>query len=114
MSNSSLSLINTVALTENLLSINAAIVQSYTSAKRQLQDGATLIKEEFLEIYDKAGTYFNKMALPVNNFLKDLTQMDAEFQYELQKEIKPVNTQTCSSNIVPIEQALAGFMEENY
>jgi len=74
----------------------------------------TVIKEEFLEIYDKAGTYLNKMVLPVNNFLKDFTQIDAEFQGELRKEIQPVTTPTSSANIVPIEQALSGFMEENY
>ena len=101
-------------VTQKLLPVNSMFKHSYDHAKKSLQGGVnvihesiTVIKEEFIGIYDKAATYMNKMALPVNNFLKDLTQIDAEFQAEL-------GPSTTRHGIVPIEEALKGRMEENY
>lgn len=76
-----------------------------------IQDGMTAIKDEFVGIYDKTASCINRMILPVNNFIKDFTQIDAEFQAELSKD-----TSFCTPrpNIVPIEIALNGYMEENY
>jgi prophage DNA circulation protein len=113
------SVVNQDVLTENKMSINSIIKQSYSSAKKQLQegmhviqDGMNVIKDEFIEMYDKAGSYIHKMALPINNFLKDLGQIEAEFLQEIGKQ-SPVKTST-SGCIVPVEQALLSPMEENY
>lgn len=100
-------------LGDNLVALNSAIRQSYSQAKKHLQDGITVIKDEFIGIYDRANSYFNIIAHPVNNFLKDLTQIDAEFMYELNKESIQF-TAVAQTNIVPIEQAMKGKMEENY
>jgi hypothetical protein len=101
-------------LTDHSHSFNAVIRQSYTQAKNYLQDGMTVIRDEFKGIYDKAGTYFSIIALPVNNFLKDFTQIEAELQQELSKEMVPSSTAIHNCNIIPIEQALNSRMEENY
>src|SRR5688572_29048141 len=94
---------------ENKLPMNSMFKQSYDHARKHLQGGVTVIqesitviKDEFLGIYDKAATIVNKMALPVNNFIKDLTQIDAEFQAELGGKTVSISTSGCQ--IVPIEE----------
>jgi hypothetical protein len=76
-----------------------------------IQDSMTVIKDEFLDAYDKTASCINRMMLPVNNFIKDFTQIDTEFQAELSKD---ATFRTPRPNIVPIEIALNGYMEENY
>lgn len=111
----SASVFNPEALNENMTTLNSVIRQSYSQAKKHLQDGITVIKDEFIGIYDKAESYFNIIALPVNNFLKDLTQIDAEFQRELDREtLQFTPALNSNGNLIPIEQALNGRMEENY
>ena len=104
-------------VSEKILPMNSVFKQSYDSAGKFLhgtvsviQEGVTVIKDEFMGIYDKAATMVNKMALPVNNFLKDLTQIEAEFQAELSNRTRV--SHSCS--IIPLEEALKGRMEENY
>lgn len=100
---------------QNSVPMNSKLKHSYDQAKKHFQDGVnviqgsiTVIKDEFLGIYDKATSYMNKMALPVNNFLKDLSQIEAEFKAELSS-----NT-FGPCGIIPIEEALKRPMESNY
>jgi hypothetical protein len=106
--------VNPEALTENVITFNSAIRQSYTQAKKHLQDGITVIRDEFMGMYDKAESYFNIIALPVNNFLKDLTQIETELQRELSKDAPQLTPAMNKCNVIPIEQAMNGRMEENY
>ena len=99
--------------------MNNVLKYSYDSAKKHIQgsvtviqDGITSIKDEFIGIYDKAATIVNKMALPVNNFIKDLTQIEAEFQAET--ATKSFSTSRSGCTLIPLEEALKGRMEENY
>ena len=111
MENLPVSVVKPDVLTENMLSINSFIKQSYTQARKQVQEGMSFIKDEFSGLYDITATYLNKMALPVNNFLKDFAQIEAEFKREL--NLEPDNKS--SSGFVPIHLATAtGLMEENY
>jgi hypothetical protein len=87
---------------DNPSSFNEVIQQSYSAAKKQIQEGVTIIKEEFVTMYETAGTYLQRMVLPVNNFLKDLTQIDKELQVELIKEKICSGELNCNS------------LEENY
>ena len=95
------------------MSINTFLKDSYSQAKKQLEGGVSFIKEEFSVLYDKTGHYLNKMVLPVNNFLKDLTQIEAELLHEVSKESPQL---IClNGEMVPIEQVLSlNQMEENY
>lgn len=109
-----MSLVKPDVLTDNMVSINSLIKQSYEHAKKHLQEGVSVFKEEFIDIYDKAGYYLNKIALPVNNFLKDITQIDAELQQEIYKQSLQPNNLVVPGPLVSVEKALSGFMEENY
>jgi hypothetical protein len=121
MANLSLSIFKQDALPENLPALNNMLQQSYTFAKNQLQNGATMIhdginviKDEFLEMYDKAGSYItNKVVLPVNNFLKDRSQIETELQLELTKEY----IVTCQDNPDAFAFGNGSFpcnLEQNY
>ncbi|MEO7982637.1 MAG: hypothetical protein ABI688_01020 [Bacteroidota bacterium] len=103
---------------ENKITINSFLKQSYDHAKKQvedginfLQDGVSFIKDEFSHFYDKAGDCINRMVLPANNFLKDLSQIETELQQEIQRDNNPPAHR---SNIIPIEIAMLSPMEENY
>ena len=117
MTNPLTSVVQPEVLEENKMTINSFLKQSYDQAKKQLedgvsflQDGISFIKDEFSSLYNQTGDCLNKMVSPVNNFLKDPTQIDAEFK---QEEFK-IAEQSTSSNIIPLEIALLSPMEENY
>lgn len=113
------SVVEAEVLTENKLTINSFLKNSYDNAKKGIEDGVHLIqngvsfiKDEFSAFYDITGAYLNKMALPVNNYLKDHSQIDFDFQQENANDFPQL---IClNGKMVPVEQALAGPMEENY
>lgn len=100
---STLYLIQPPQVAETMHSFNERMHQSYVQAKKQLQEGVTVIRDEFSSMYDKAGSYFTRMALPVNNFLKDLSQIEKELQLELNKE-----QLQAGHPVLPV------YLEENY
>ena len=99
-------------MNDNRMTINSFIKESYKQAKKQVGNSVSFIKEEFSFIYDKTSICLNRMALPVNNFLKDLTQIESEFQQELNKESGQF--MYLQGKIVPVEEVLSQPMEENY
>ena len=107
MSTPSLDLFKTESITQNLISLNSAV-------KKHLHDGVNFMKEEIMDMYDKAGTCLTKMASPVNNFLKDLGQIENELKLEYVKDC------ICNSPSEEINRmafgtgSLPGYMEENY
>jgi hypothetical protein len=114
MTNSATSAVPPDILQENKESVHSFLQDTYAETKKQLQQGITVFKEEFTEIKNKAGEYFHLLTLPVNNFLKDLTQIEKEFEFESQKEIIPVMEFSTGCNFIPIDQISFGDMEENY
>ena len=98
-------------LKENKQSVHAFLRDSYTHAKKQFQDGVNAFRDELREIGHTAGACFDFFALPVNNFLKDIRQIEEEFQEGPAEETSYPNI-----HIVPITEAIstAGPMEENY
>lgn len=107
MTNPSISAVQPDTLNENMLTIHSFLRESYSQAKGHLQNGISAFKDEFREIYYQTEFYFNRMASPINNFLKDDTKIDAELQQET------LNGPVYNS-IMPIEIALQSPMEENY
>ena len=106
-------------LQENKMTINSFLKQSYEQAKKQvegsvsfIQDGVSFIKEEFSVFYHETGQCLNKMALPVNNFLKDLTQIETELLQEVSKESS--HYMLMNGEMVPVEKVLSMPMEENH
>lgn len=110
MTNENLSHVQPEIREENMLSINSFLRQSYNAVSRHIQDGVTFFKEELTNIYQQAENCVTNMLLPVNNFLKDHTQIEKDF---LQEAINAPE-RTGGSNIVPVEIALLSPMEENY
>lgn len=72
----------------------------------------SFIKEEFSTFYDNTEQYLNNMVLPVNNFLKDLTQIETELLQEVSRESTEIIF--LNGKMVSVDQALSGPMEENY
>lgn len=106
-------------LNENKQTINSFLKQSYDEARKQLENGVTLIqdgvsffKEEFSVFYHETGLCLNRMALPVNNFLKDLTQIETELLQEVSKESP--HYLLMNGEMVPVEKVLSMPMEENH
>ena len=112
MVNSLKSVVNPDTLTDNMSRIHDFLRGSYQQAKEQLQDGVSFLKDELHGIQQKAGHYMNQMLLPVNNFLKDITQIESELQTELNKE--PEQFVLLQGRLVTVEEVLTGPMEENY
>jgi hypothetical protein len=105
-----LSVVKPDVLKENMSSIRSFLKDSYSNAKKNIHDGVSFFKDEFSTLYNKTGTYINQMMLPVNNFVKDLSQIDTELQQ--QKSNDPAASG--HGHLVPIEEALRSPMEENY
>lgn len=119
MSNPLTSVVQPAVLEENKLTINSFLKQSYDQAKKQAEDGATFIhdkvsflKEEFSVFFHETGQCLNKISLPVNNFLKDLTQIETELLQEISKESP--HYLLMNGEMVPVEKVLSEPMEENY
>jgi hypothetical protein len=112
MTNPLSSVVKPDVLDENKMTIHSFLRQSYNSAKKQIRDGVSFFKDEFSTMYEKADQYFDRMMLPVNNFLKDPTQIDSELFQEISKDSPELIF--LDGKMVPVEQALAQPMEENY
>lgn len=114
-------------LNENKVTINSFLKDSYTNAKKQIQGGINAFKDELREIRHTAEACFDFFALPVNNYLKDISQIDSDFKQAPGPALEPSETSVrisdatmrisdSSMRVVSITEALSsgGPMEENY
>jgi hypothetical protein len=94
---------------ENRHSINSMLRRSYSEAKKQIQDGLNAIKDE---VRNTADACLDLFSMPVNNHLKDNSQIDQDFLPS--REGPP--SESSSMRIIAITEALSasGPMEENY
>jgi len=113
------SVVQPEVLQENKMTINSFLMQSYDEAKKQLEngvsfikDGVSFFKEELSVFYHETGLCLNKMALPVNNFIKDLTQIETELLQEVSKESP--HYLLMNGEMIPVETVLSMPMEENH
>ena len=114
-----ISVVQPDVLQENKMTINSFLKQSYDEAKKQLENGTNLIqdsvsffKQEFAVFYHETGLCLNRMALPVNNFIKDFTQIETELLQEVSKESP--HYLLMNGEMVPVEKVLTMPMEENH
>ena len=105
-----MSVVKPDVLEENMMSIRSFLKDSYSNARRNIQDGVSFFKDEFSAFYNKTGTYINQMMLPVNNYLKDTMEIDTELQQARSND----PAASSMGHLVPIEEALRSPMEENY
>lgn len=102
------SVVNQDILTGQIVAFHAFLRQSYDTAKKQWDDGVSFFKDEFSTLRNRSGSYLNRIALPGNNFLKKVDQIDAELKTE---KVKFSN----GSAVIPVELAAAiSSGEENY
>lgn len=109
MKNETLRFSHIEAKNESPLTLRSFLSSSCADAQQFLKEGTSFIKDELTLLYAKAENHLQKMALPINNFLKDIKQMDREIEYESKKQSGLI----CEGNVVPLEQALLSPMEEN-
>jgi hypothetical protein len=93
------------------ISLQDFLKSSVSNAVHRVQDGVSYIKNELYEMYSQSGYYLDQMALPVNNFLKDFSQIDTELSQESKQS---GHFLTLDGQMVPVEQVLNRPMEENY
>lgn len=112
MEKSSANPVNNTVLPENILTIHGFLNDSYQQAKQHISDGVSFFKNELFSIHDKSSCYISRMMLPVNNFLKDIAQIETEFEQELKKASS--HCLCINGEMVPAEVILSQPMEENY
>jgi len=106
-------------LKENKVTIHSFLKDSYNQVKKQIddgvaaiEDGVSFLKNEFHAAYDRTGDFINRMTLPVNNFIKDIGQIETELKHEVSSS--PEQLICLHGTMVPVDQVLASPMEENY
>lgn len=113
-----ISLVQPTILIENKLSINSFLKNSYDETRKLvegnvaiLQEEVSFIKAEFSFFYHETGMCLKRMALPVNNFLKDFKQIENELLLEVSKE-SPYYM-CMNGEMITVEKVLTMPMEEN-
>jgi hypothetical protein len=105
---------------ESKCTFQSFLSESYSQARQQLdegvhriQEGISTIRDEFSVLYGKTSEYLHRMASPVNNFLKDLSQIDNEILAEHARSASQPML-SLDGQLVPADQVLKLPMEENY
>ncbi len=112
MEKSPTNLLTNNVITENIMTIHGFLNDSYQQAKQHLSDGVSFFKNELFSFQDKSTSCINRMMLPVNNFLKDITEIETELEKELVKET--THCLCIDGQMIPAEVLLMQPMEENY
>lgn len=106
------SAVNPEVLQENMETIHQFLRASYEQAKQHLHDGVTFFKEEFSTLKERTVRNFNRMQLPLNNFLKDNSRIITELKHERKKETE--ERVLLEGRMVPLKEVLDKPGEENY
>jgi len=96
----------------NLNAIHDFVKKSVSEKRQFIADGFSHFKEGLADAFAETKSYANLLTLPVNNLLKDISQIDKEFQEEFVKE-----REYCiclNGEMVPANKVLSMPMEENY
>lgn len=104
---------NPSALGKNIEAVHDYFTNTINETKKDIGEGFNLFKDGITDQFNKAGTYIkNDIVLPVNNFIKDVSQIDNEFEAERRN-----NAEYCmciGGIMIPAEEVLKMPMEENY
>lgn len=100
------------AIGKNLDSVQHYLKETYVEKKAAIAEGLSFFKDELSNTFDKTGRYINHIALPVNNFLKDMAEIERELKEELSRD-----GEYCiclDGKMVPASEVFSRPMEENY
>jgi len=99
-------------LGKNVDAVHNYFKDTFNETKKEISESLSSFKEGLSDRLSKTGSYINNLVLPVNNFLKDVTQMEREFEEE---KIKNEAFCIClNGQMVPADDVLNLPMEENY
>jgi hypothetical protein len=99
-------------LEKNVDAVQYYIKNTFTETRREISESLFSFKDGLSDTMHKTGSYINNLVLPVNNFLKDLTQIEKEFAEENTRN--EVFCICLDGQMVPAEEVLNLPMEENY
>lgn len=92
--------------------IHNYLKNTFSETRNDINEGFILFRGGITDKLNKTGSYIkNDLVLPVNNFIKDITQIDKEFEEECMK-----NGEYCiclDGKMVPADEVLTMSMEEN-
>ncbi|MES2849825.1 MAG: hypothetical protein V4685_12265 [Bacteroidota bacterium] len=98
---------------KNIEAVHHYFKNTLSETKKEISEGFTSFKEGISDKLNKTGAYIkNDLVLPVNNFIKDVTQIEKEFEAERRN-----NGEYCiciEGKMVPADEVLKMPMEENY
>ena len=97
---------------ENLNAIHGFVKKSMKEKRQVIADGLSNFKEGMSDAFDETRSYVHLLTLPVNNFLKDLSQIDNDFEAELKKTSE--YSICLNGKMIPASEVLTMPMEENY
>lgn len=100
------------AVNGGINSIYDFLKNSYNEQKEKLSEGVSFLKDGLSDAIDKTRSYVNIFAFPINNYLKDFTQIEEEFKQETSK-----SQEYCiclEGEMVTEGEVLSRPMEENY
>ncbi len=103
---------NSTVLIRNIDAVQNFVKNALHDTKKEIGEGISFFKDGLAEKFHKTGSYINRLVLPVNNFIKDFSQIEQEFEQERVK-----NSEYCiclEGVMVPASEVLKMDMEENY
>lgn len=99
-------------LIRNIDAVQSFVKNTLHETKKEIGEGLSFFKDGIADKFHKTSNYLSNLVLPVNNFIKDFTQIDQEFEAERMK-----NSEYCiclDGQMIPASQVLEMDMEENY
>jgi hypothetical protein len=104
---------NSSAFEKNIDAVQYYIKNTFSETRKEISEGLNSFKEGLTDKLNKTGSYIkNDLVLPVNNFIKDIAQIEREFEAERKN-----NAEYCiciDGKMIPAEEVLKMPMEENY
>ncbi len=97
---------------ENLNAIHGFVKKSIKEKRQVIAEGLSNFKDGLSDAFDDTKSYVNLLTLPVNNFLKDISQIDQDFEEELKKNSE--YSICLNGRMIPANEVLSMPMEENY
>jgi hypothetical protein len=100
------------AVSEGINSLHDFLKHTYHDQKVKLSECVDIFKDGLTEAYNVTSSCVSSVMLPINNFIKDLTEMEEEFR---QEHLKSESQYIClEGQMIPRSEVISLPMEENY